>query len=537
MEWGIERPYATAAREVAEANGVLYIDLGRHLSRFGGGVDPATHPAAAMEIVGDRLERIFHFGPELTERERVHPSLKVHQFLGESVFGELLNGPPQSELTHTAVASYGNDGSIGVSVILRNQSSAEKKGSMGGLAVGGAMLPGEAGQRFTLAAGTATQLEFRYRRPEVGKSRDGSPLFFPLEPADEFGRFAFFLEDSLASEVVDLPVRIGPVTALWNSRQFVNVSDRMRVEWDLVNGTDKALSGTFQVGMADRVGQPTPFSVSPLGTKTVFSIFDFVAPEGVTLFQQDVWIQLDVDGKVVRFSREMESSRDLVLGEEARLRAWKDYANQAPAVETVAQRRATESATVRFEADDKALYVIAKLAGVTLPDHGDQAALQAKLFLDARSAEEVRTFGAVEPILIYTKAKDGRGFTPSIELGSFGKGYDMILDPKGIVSALRTDESGARVLEIRVPRSYLHRHAWELDSVESMLGVRLELTVADADPQAPTPFPAVNRFETNSPTFAYEDRMVRGFHENDARSLMTLRLVRQAVDSWSVRIY
>lgn len=35
MEWGIERPYATAAREVAEANGVLYIDLGRHLSRFG----------------------------------------------------------------------------------------------------------------------------------------------------------------------------------------------------------------------------------------------------------------------------------------------------------------------------------------------------------------------------------------------------------------------------------------------------------------------------------------------------------------------
>ncbi len=537
MEWGIERPYATAAREVAAANGVLFIDLGRHLSRFGGGVDPDTHPAAAMEIVGDRLERIFHYGPELTVRERVHPSLRVHQFLGEAVFADLKDGPPPPGFTHTAVASYGNDGSIGVSVIARNQTTEEKKGSMGGLAVGGAMLPSEAGQRFTVAAGTATQLEFRFRRPEVGKSRDGSPLFFPLEPSDEFGRFAFFLEDSVASEVVDLPVRIGPVSALWNSRQFVNVSDRMRVEWDLVNGTDKALSGTFQVGMADRVGQPTPFSVSPLGVKTVFSIFDFVAPAGVSLFQQDLWIQLDVDGKVVRFSREMESSRDLVLGEEMKMRAWRDYANLGPAVETVAQRRASESVSVRFEADAKALYIVAKLDGVSLPDLGDQAALQAKLFLDARPSDEVRTFGPVEPVLIYAKSRDGRGFTPSLELGSFGKGYDMILDPKGIASALRTDGEGARLLEIRVPRTYLHRHEWDLDSPEAMLGMRLELTVADPDPNAVTPFPAANRFETNSPTFAYEDRMVRGFHENDARSLMTLRLIRQPVESWSVRVY
>ncbi len=537
MQWGIERPYATAAREVAEANGVLFIDLGRHLSRFGAGVDPDTHPAAAMEIVGDRLENIFHFGPELEARERVHPSLRVHQFLGDSMFADLQNGPHPSPFTYTAAASYGNDGSIGVSVVVRNQAAEEKKGSMGALAVGGAMLPGEAGQRFTVVAGSATQLEFRFRRPEVGKRRDGSPLFFPLEPADEFGRFSFFLEDSVDSEVVDLPVRVGPVTALWNSRQFVNVSDQMRVEWDLVNGTDKSLSGTFQVGMAERVGQPTPFSVSPLGTKTVFSVFDFNAPGDVSIFQQDIWIQIDIEGKVVRFSREMEASRDLVLGEEVAMRSWRDYANSGPAVETVARRRSAESASVRFEADAKALYVVARLDGVSLPDLGDQAALQAKLFLDARPSSEVRTFGAVEPILVYAKAAGGPGFTPSVELGSFGKGYNMVLDPKGIASALRTDANGSRLLEIRVPRSYFHRNEWALDSPEAILGARLELTVADPDPNAAVPFPATNRFETNSPTFAYEDRMIRGFHENDARSLVTLRLSRQPVDSWSVRIY
>ncbi|HRQ91020.1 MAG TPA: SGNH/GDSL hydrolase family protein, partial [Bacteroidia bacterium] len=254
MEWGLERPYASAAREVAAENGVLFIDLGRHLSRYAGGVVRGTHPAAAMEIVADRLENIFNYGPELSGRERVHPNLATHRLLGEIAFDDLKNGTKETDLTDTAVASYGSDGSIAVSVVLRNQTTGEKVGSMGGLSVGGAMLPGEAGQGFTIPAGTATQLEFRYKRPEVGKRRDGSAMFFPLEPADEFGRFSFFREDTIASEVIDLPVRIGPVTAMWKTRQFVNFSDSLRVEWDLVNATDKSISGTFQVGMADRIG-------------------------------------------------------------------------------------------------------------------------------------------------------------------------------------------------------------------------------------------------------------------------------------------
>ncbi len=537
MEWGVERPYATAAREIAATNGVLFIDLGLHLSRFGGGVDPDTHPAAAMEIVGDRLSRVFNFGPDLTTRERVNPALKIHQFLGEAAFDDLKNGPPLSQFTTTAVATHEAAGMVSISLVLRNQSTATHNGSIGALAVGGAMLPTEAAQRFTVAPGSATQVNFRYQRPVVGKNRDGSDLYFPMEPSDELVRFSFFIEDSVRSEVIDLPVRIGPVAAIWKSRSFVNVSDKMRVEWDLVNGTDKAVTGTFQVGMADRVGQPTEFSISPLGTKSVFSIFDFESPEGVFLFQHDLWIQLGVEGKVVRFSREMEASRDLVLGEEVQMKAWQDYANHGPATEETAQRRSQESVSVRFDADEKALYVIAKLEGVSLPDLGDQAALQARLYLDGRPLDEVRSFGAVEPVTIYTRGSDGPGLTPSLDLGSFGRGYDMILDPKGITSLLKTDASGARMLEIRVPRTYFHRHDWALDSVDSLLGVRLELTVADPDGDAAAPFPSAHRYETNSATFAYEGRMVQGFHENDARSLMTLRLSRQPVNSWSVRVY
>lgn len=538
MEWGVDRPYATAAREIAAANGVLFIDLGLHLSSYGGGVDPDTHPAAAMEIVGDRLSRVFNFGPDLTVRERVHPAQKVHQLLGEAAFDDLKNGPPLSHFTTTAVATHEAGGIVRISVVLRNQSSETRNGSIGALAVGGAMLPTEAAQRFIVTGGSATQVNFRYQRPVVGKSRDGSDLYFPMEPSDELVRFSFFIEDSVRSEVVDVPVRVGPVAAIWKSRSFVNVSDKMEVEWDLVNGTDKPVNGTFQVGMADRVGQPTGFSIPPLGTKSVFSIFDFESPEGIFLFQQDLWIQLDVGGKVMRFSREMEASRDLVLGQEVQLKAWKDYANHGPAAgEEPAQKRSPEIATVRFDADENALFVVAKLEGIRIPDLGGQAALQAKLYLDGRPLDEVRSFGAVEPVTVYTGGDDGPGFTPALELGSFGRGYNMILSPKGITSVLKTDPSGARLLEIRVPQTYFHRHDWALDSVDSLLGVRLELTVADPDADAAAPFPAANRYESNSATFAYEGRIVQGFHENDARSLMTLRLSRQPVNSWSVLVY
>ncbi|MEM6915663.1 MAG: hypothetical protein AAF491_03765, partial [Verrucomicrobiota bacterium] len=159
------------------------------------------------------------------------------------------------------------------------------------------------------------------------------------------------------------------------------------------------------------------------------------------------------------------------------------------------------------------------------------------LFLEASSRNEVGTFGSVRPVEVFTKGADGPGFTQSVELGSFGNGYNMILDPRGVTSVLESTEEGERRLLIRVPRSYLHQHEWSLDSLESILGIRLEITVADSNPNASNPFPVVNRFVTHSPTYAFEDRTIHGFPEEDARSLSTLRLSRQPVPSWSVRIY
>lgn len=536
VEWGLTRPYAMAAEEVAKTNGTLFIDAGQHLSKFGGGVDPNTEPAAAAEIVEDRLARIFHYGPDLQVREKVHPAMQVNDYLGASMMDDLKDGPRLSDFTYAGVANFSADGTVKLAMAIQNQTGEAKKGTISALAAGEGLIPLDSAKRFSVPANAITQIEFTYKRPIIGKMKDGSDLLFPLEPSDEFGRFSFLLEDTFGSEIVDLPVRIGPITAVWKSRQFVNVTDRMRVEWDLVNGSDKPISGTFQVAMGDRIGEPTSFSVSPLGTKSVFSLFQFNSQE-VHAFQESIWIQIEVDGVVTRFDRELEATRDLVLGEVMTMRGWDDYVNAPPTTAETARARPKGNVTARFDADNEALYVVAALDGFDIPVLGDRAALQARLFLDARSLNEVRTFGAINPIEIFAKGSDGPGFTPAIELGSFGNGYNMILDPRGITSVLETGPNGERLFEIRIPRSYLHQHEWTLDSLESMLGIRLEVTVADPDVNSRDPFPVLNRFVTHSPTYAFENETIHGFHEEDARSLSTLRLSRQPVASWSVRIY
>lgn len=537
IPWGLERPYASAAREVAVSNRVLFLDTGKYLGKFGGGVDPETEPAAAMEIVSDRLSRIFYFGPELKVPERIHTSFEANDFLGESLFEDLKNGPPASRFHFAGVAQFEKDGLVTTTIAIRNLTKERQVGTIGALAVGMALQPLSSSQRFSVPAEQTTQVSFSYKRPIIGKARDGSDVLFPLEPTDEFARFSYLVEDSVHSEVVDLPLRLGPVTAVWKSRKFLNVTDRMRVEWDLVNGSDKAIAGTFQVGMGDKVGQPTDFSASPLGTKTVFSLFEFEGGDA-NCFQQDVWIQTEVDGVVTRFTREMEACRDLVLGEETSLLSWDEYINAAPAGDGRAKARPRGGAIrARFDADEEALYVVADIQGIRIPDLGDRAALRARLFLDARPANEVLTFGSIHPVEVYTKGSDGPGYTPDVRIGSFGNGYNMVLSPKGIGSALTTSDDGSRSLQIRIPRSYLHRHEWKLGEVDSLLGIRLEITIGAPDANAADPFPIANSFVTSGSTIAYADRTIHGFSEKDARSLTTLRLSRQPVGSWSVRIY
>lgn len=536
MEWGNERPYAMAAKQIADANGVMFIDLGKILVTGGGGVNVENHPHAAMEIVGDRLSRIFNFGPQLRVQEKVHPAAKAQKLMGQLVFDQVLSGPPLSHFTYAGAASYGDGGLVRLIISLRNQTADEKQGTLGALSLPG-MIPVEASKRFTIPAGTNVQLDYTFKRPEVGTNADGTPIYYPMPLDDEVTRFSFVLEDTVKSELIDLPVRIAPVSVAWKSKQFINISDQLNVVWSLMNGSDKTVSGNYRVGMGKSISSPTSFTLSPLGSKNFNATFKFAGREEEMQFQENLWIEVEVGGRVTRFDRELEASRDLVLGQQMPMRGWVDYVDAPPAGSGAAVRRPAGGASVRFNADEKNLVIVADIAGIEIPDLGDRAALKATVSIDGRPINEVRSFGFVEPFDVFTRGADGPGYTPSLSLGCFGNGYNMILSPRAISSSLSSPENGIRRLEIRIPKAYLHRHEWDLESADSLLGVKVDLCVADSDSEAAEPFPLKNCFTTNSASFNFEDRTIHGLPENDARGLTTLKLSREPAFTWSVRVY
>lgn len=540
MNWGITRPFTSAAREICDIHGVMFIDLGQHLIKWGGaGVDPDTHPQAAMEIVGGTLTKIFQFGPDLETKEKIYPCLRAHQNLGKAVFQELLNGPHLSDFSVAGTAVLEGEGSnVKVILSLRNQSTEEKQGTIGALALGQGMIPVVPAQRFVIPAGKNAQFEFQYDRSVVGKNRAGADLYMPFEIDDDVCRFSFVLEDSFAAEFIELPLRVGPVSVAWKSKQFVNITDRLHLEWNLINGTSQSISGQYQIGLGDSVATPVNFSLAPLGNKPFFADFEFKNEAGQEKLQSDVWVEVRINGQVHRFDREMEATKDLALGEAMPMSSWAGYVNAPPAVgNSVARKRPSGRVDVRFDISEKFLSIIATINGLNIPDLGKNPALRAELSIDARPAGEVRSFGFVDPVVIYTKGTDGDGYTMPLDLGAFGNGYNMILDSRGISSELKTAENGERILEIRVPKSYLHRIDWGKISPETVLGVKFQITPANSDGNPASPFDERNSFLTNSASFNFQNKTIHGHGSKDARGLTTLRLSKDPGKTWSVRLY
>ncbi len=530
MNWGSTRPYVSVAREVCAKHDVLFLDTGQHLMQiFAKGVDAETHPQAAMEVVGDSLLNIFAYGEELPFPERVHPGPKVHQVLGQALFDDLLNGTKPSDFSATAIAMHEDGGRVKVVLSLRNQTTEEKQGTIGALVVGTGMTPANPAQRFKIPAGKAAQLEFLYRRAVAGKTRGGDDLYVPLERDENTTQFCFVVEDTFGSEFLEVPLRVGPVSVAWKGKNFVNVTDRVRIEWDLVNGTDKAINGKYQIGMGESVAELVDFSLPPLGNKNFYAVFGFQGDAAKFQFQQDVWLDIHAEGKVIRFQREMEATRDMVVGQTVVMSPWASYTNAPPPGDPAKPAAATGTAAVRFDFDEAALRVQAAMRDIAIPDLGEKAALKVNLSIDARPGEEVRKFGFVDPLTFYFRGTDGAGMCEDVDLAAFGNGYNMRLDARGIRSTLSTQANGEKVIDITIPRSYLHR----LGASDSLLGVKFEIIPA----QGAQGFRENRGFVTHSSSFNFRNRTIHGPGPKDAEGLTTLRLSKDPVNSWSVRLY
>ena len=535
MEWGITRPYATAARWIAEKHKVMFIDTGPHLVRRGGAADFDAEPAAGTAVIGDRMKRIFHVPDARVQRELQHLNPAAHQNLGKAVFYDALDGSPSPDCKLSGQANFDGKGGVETHVTITNESKEEKFGFIGALSTGG-LNPAKSARRYRVKPGESATVTFSYSRRVVGQTYGGADVFYPLEIDDEAIRFPFLIEDGVKSEFADLLLVPGPVSVTWKSKQYINITDRIKVDWDFVNGTDKPVKGTYRIGMGHVVGEPQSFSVGARKRKNNAAIFPFSPPAGRDRFQRDLYLEVEIKGETYRFVREMEATRDLALGEKIALVPLSEY-EAAPIGKNPAPPQSS-APTVVFDAliDPKnmsksGIYTVIDLNGVPIPEAGKDAALQVALTLDGRPANVVRSFGAVSPIVLYFKKSGRKGYTASLPLGAFGDGYNMRLRPEGITSVF----NGSQV-QIKIPQSYLHLHNWDLKSGQSLMGVRLEVSVADLG-DARNPFSSKNTFVTHHPEWEHKGRTIRGMQRDDARGLTTLRFTRQPMNSWSVRVY
>lgn len=532
--WGLERPYALVAREVAARNEVPFVDIGMILSRLGGGVPAGAEPEAALLTVAERLSRIFEFDPPPDIPDVLHPNTAAHQVMGRGIFDVLLNGPVVDETYSLSGSGHleGND-QVKMRLTLRNLTDQPKNGYLAALSMGRSLTPAEPYRAFSIRAGGREEIEFIYERAASERSAGGRT---PFEINDPFLRMSYLVVDEASSRLLDVVTRPEPVAVAWTTQSFRSLGDSLRLEWNFVNGSSDPIRGRYRVGMGENASGWVAFDLEAVGVKKFEATFPFKPPPGAARFKAPVFVDVEVDGRAVTFPRELEASRDLALRQGVALARHSDYgATEIGQAGGAAELDAGESGIVlRIDADEDYLYVIFDLEDLPLAATKDDISLQAEISLDARPVEKVGTFGFVDRLRIFTGAEDGPGRVQRPALGAFGEGYDMILPEEGFSAVLSTRGAGGRRLVAGIPFSYLFRYDRQLGSPDAVMGLNVNVFVSETDPETGNAaFPADRRFVLTLPQGGAEQAL----YFRDPRGFATLRLVPGPVSTWSASLY
>lgn len=531
--WGLPRMQATVAREVAEKNGVLFVDLGAGLAPLGGGIPAGVEPEAAVLTMADRLGRIFELDPMPEVPDTLHPNESAHEVMGRVLFERLIGEEPASAAySLNGRGELVENGRVKVRLSLRNQSAEARKGYVGALAMGHLLTPEKPYHAFDLKPGQNLQLEIDYLRTPSQHTPGGHAAF---DIADANLRLSYFVVDESGSNLLDVVTRVEPVAVEWISQVFRKVSDGVRFEWQFVNGLAQATRGRYRIGMGEAVSGWVAFDLDPLGSKRFQASFPFKPVEGAARFKTPVFIDVEVGGKTFSFPRELEAVRDLSLGQRVALSQGSAYADptREPLAGPEALPEGETGVLMRADADANFLFLTFDFVGLPFSDRPEAPALIADISLDARPAAEVGQFGFVDKLRINAGAADDSATVDRPQLGAFGDGYNMILPADGFRTVFKARTADSRRLEVHIPRRYLFRHEWQVGSPESVLGIGVSLSLSQAGANGAAAYPDDRRFVHTLPHAGID----RTLYHRDARGLGQLRLSTAPVATWSAHLY
>jgi lysophospholipase L1-like esterase len=581
------RPYADVMREVADANGVFFADLGDlswllkvddRKSPLAPPKKPKTDPAAAgnpgaaaptaptppavvppvptldgnppppplpapkvenpvakdydpdpdkiaMRLFQQVVDAMKQRFQMVNPPDWLHPNSVTQRALGKRVFAELLNGPrPVPWEVGGATANLVSGGKCELAYRLENPTQEERSYTVLPL-VTSSLRPLDAPSRVTLKAGKKAMVNITYERSAAPDPASGGGRMDLLPSQDYYLRLPVVITSGDTVRIEVVRATMTPVALVWNTGVLYNQENIAELTGRLINTSAQPVDGKWE---AKWFGQAWggAFKAAPKGESPL--AIPVRLPTGINAPGRQkgtLAVTVSVGGQVLKFDREIELVRNLGLKETTVLLSPAAYVRDQ-VVTPPTPGPAAPSVAFRVDADSNALYLTWDVFGLNLQDNpGGGGALQVDLNLDARSYGKRLMHGTTDVIRVAAAAADGDAKVGPLPPWVFGTGYGMFFDEKAVKARLTSRPDGSRRFTMTVPRSYLYLHEWAMGNGNSQVGVNTQFSLWQA-----------NETGTGGSYLPFI-LTSNGRYRDDAESLAVLELTDKPTSRWTVRFY
>ncbi len=553
-------PYADVMREVAEASGVFYADLGdlawlvklderNRQNKMPKKVEAPASEATAVAVkpavtgiqspvaddadldpdkkavkifqqIVQSLKLNFDHG---TTVDWVHPNTSAQRALGRRVYTELLNGPKSApwKISQASV-QFDHPGQGVLTYRIENTTAADQIVTLLPL-ITRDWIPLDAPTRIDLKAGKKGDVKITYKAAhEPGVAGAVSANLFSMR--DSFLRLPIMTVGNEMARIEIVRSVITPIAVVWDTGTKFNQAGVTDLEGHIINNSDQAVSGQWE---AIWLGQTlsAEFKLEPRA-EVPFKVSLKMPEANATAARQKGTLNFTVTcpNKTVRFDREVEIVRNFGLKEALPLLAIDSYVrDQVP--KPPLPNPTVPGVAFKADADAEFLYLTWDVFGQNLQDNpAGTGAMIVEVSLDARSYGKRLNPGSTDPVRVAVGAADGDAKLSSLPPWCFGDGYGMFYDVKMVKGKLSSRPDGSRRLTLTLPRTYLYLHEWSLQNGNSQLGINTSLQI----------------WQTSADnTGSYQAYVLtsNGRHRDDAESLAVLELANKSTGRWTVRLY
>lgn len=461
MSMGANRKYVDTMREIADANGIFFVDLGDLDSLV---EVPATiqEPALLFDEVVKQYRRFFNQGEK---EDFVHPLPQLQTLLGKRIFKELVDGPkPSPWIISGGKAVFDSAEKFTLSYQVKNTSREDERLATLPL-IAGAWRPTDANPEVVIKKGETKTLSITYAlSPGSQNAR-----FNSMPSHEALLRLPIFFSGGGITRIEDLRAEIQPLIVLWDLESLHNQEKAFALQCSIKNTVAQPMKGAWVAEWMGQKGTGT-FDLPPgelQGLNLSFNLPDSSAPQRS---KGPLTLRVQITGIEMRFERNIEVARNIGLKQPTSLTPANSQ-DKSPSPDNA--RSGTPSVVLKADADKNSLYLTYEISGINLEDTPKGAgAFGWNLNLDARSYGKRLTFGSTDSLRLGTgMAADGEYPIVTPQPWAFGIGYAADYDPAEIKSTLSSSASGIRRYTIVIPKTFFYLHEWAIGNGNSQLGI------------------------------------------------------------------